>query len=186
MELPASWGLNATNGTSYNVRGGITALEVLAGSKAEVLMSFSVGGKPAVVRAAVGKGTSSAIAFWPGITYAYCGGCDQWCLVMATMLLNLTGVMPGDLGTAVVDHVCVETPRLSSAVGDAITILRWDGKNISAGGVTLNVSLGYAPTKVTSAAKGGRMLVHSTDVKGKTTVNVGTIELGADIISFLK
>ena len=196
VELPAAWGLNATNGTSVGVRGGITAIELAAGSKAEVLMAFAVAGTsdeegggavgPAVVRAAVGKGSSTAIAFWPGITYAYCGGCGPWCRVWATMLLNLTNVVPGDRGAAVIDHVCIETPRLSSATGDAITILKWIGGNISAAGATLNVTLGYTPTKVTSAASGGKALAHTTDATGKTTVNVGMLELGADVVSFLK
>lgn len=133
---------------------------------------------PAVTK----TGTVYYAAFWPGLSHALqpgarCNASQTTSSVLLDLLLESASVEQ----PAAIDRPCTETPILTSAEGAVVTVLDWYGFGLA--GATLNVSLGFTPSRVSSAAHG---TMSSKTAAGVTSVTLAPQNDTADFISFYK
>lgn len=141
----------------------------------EVLATFD-DRTPAIVANTVGKGKSfhcyffPATSFWSGYT-GPSGVASQWTL--AGLLYSLTTAEGGVIPPVTASSLHVETPLLEGPQGSVVTLLnwlpaspQWHGRffNASTSLLTVQVRLGFAPSKVESVEHG---VLKATAVVGR-------------------
>ena len=168
----------------------------------EVLASFD-DKSPAVVANAVGKGKSihcyyfPGTSFWSGYTadapgHRGSGGMSsQWTLM--GLLWNVTTGLGGVVPSVATSSLHVEAPLLEGPAGSVVTLLnwlpataQWHGRvfNASTTMLTVEVNLGFAPSKVQSAEHGA---LTATSVPGtRGAVRVTLPLASADFLMFHK
>lgn len=163
----------------------------------EVIASFD-NKSPAVVANNVGKGKSIHFYFFPGTSffdgYTYAGGmASQWTL--SGLLYNLTTSkeMGGVIPRVQTSSMHVEAPLLEGPTGSVVALLNWlpqtpewHGRvfNASTSLLTVEVDLGFAPTKVQSVEQG---VLKATPIPGKSGVVSVTLPLtSADFLMYYK
>ena len=201
--LPASFGNNQTSCTASGgctfQAWGMTSKPGKLSSEAEVLASFD-DKTPAVVANQVGKGQSVHFYFFPGTSYFYGytanatghrgsgGRASQWTLI--GLLYNLTTSLDrgGVVAPVTTSSLHVEAPLLEGPKGSVVTLLNWVpgraefGANSSM--LTVDVALGFTPTKVESVEHG---VLAAKPVPSKSGLLRVTLPLAsADFVLFHK
>ena len=149
---------------------------------------------PAVVSNSLGKGKSYHYYFLPGqsFRYGYVGqggnASQQTIMAMLDLVTEAAGVkLPVTHNGGLGGGFGVETPLLVGPAGSVVTLLNWAGQefNSSTGMLTLNISLGFVPSKAQSVEQG---VLHPKPVAGgvKGDVTVTLPLASADILSFYK
>ena len=167
----------------------------------EILATFD-DKTPAVVANTVGKGLSIHFYFFPGTSYFYGytanttahrgsgGRASQWTL--SGLLYNLTtgAGMGGVIPPVTTSNMHVEAPLLQGPTGSVVTLLNWSPDdtnkivNASTSLLTVEVALGFSPSKVESVEHGA---LTATPVPGKTgVVSVRLPLASADFLMYHK
>ena len=153
---------------------------------------------PALVANGVGKGKSVHCYFLPGTSFFWgyhgAGGvASQWTL--AGLLFNLTtsDAVGGVAPPVTTSSTHVEAPLLEGPAGSVVTLLnwvpaspQWHGRvfNASTSLLTVEVALGFTPSKVQSVEHGA---LSATPVAGKSGVVSVTLPLeSADFLLYYK
>lgn len=163
----------------------------------EVIATFD-DKSPAVVANTVGKGKSIHFYFFPGTSFfdgcTYAGGhASQWTL--SGLLYNLTTSkeMGGVVPRVQTSSMHVEAPLFEGPTGSVVVLLNWlpqtpewHGRvfNASTSLLTVDVDLGFMPTKVQSVEQG---VLKATSAPGKSGVVSVTLPLAsADFLMYYK
>ena len=163
----------------------------------EVLARFD-DNSAAVVANTVGKGKSVHFYFFPGTSFF--DGCvgpggmaSQWTL--SGLLYNVTtgDAMGGVTPPVRTSSMHVEAPLLEAPAGSVVTLLNWLPRtaewhnrdfNASSSLLTVEVALGFAPSRVLSVEHG---VLAATPVPGKSGVVSVTLPLAsADFLMYYK
>ena len=148
---------------------------------------------PAVVTNTVGKGRSVHFYFFPGTSFwsGSCHGCLASQQTLAGLLYNLTTSegMGGVVPPVTTSSLWVEAPLLEGPKGSVVTLLNWvlghnRAFNASTSLLTVEVTLGFSPSKVQSVEHG---VLKVTPVKGKRGAVSVTLPLAsADVLMYYK
>ena len=170
----------------------------------EVLATFD-DKAPAVVANAVGRGRSVHFYFFPGTSFfdGYTadgashrgagGMASQWTLLGLLCNLTTSEAAGGVAPPVTTSSLHVEAPLLAGPAGSVVTLLNWLPKsaqwhggvfNASTSLLTVEVALGFAPSKVRSVEHGA---LAATPVAGKSGVVSVTLPLAAaDFLLYYK
>ena len=139
------------SGCKFEAWGVVTAPAAPA-KPAGVLATFD-DGAPALVANTVGKGRSLHFYFLPGQSFRYGYAGEGGNASMHTLMAVLENITAGAADAPVTaSSRLVETPLLAGPEGSVVTLLNWARHefNSSTGLLTLNISLGFAPSKASS------------------------------------
>ena len=161
------------SGCKFEAWGVVTAPAAPA-KPAGVLATFD-DGAPALVANTVGKGRSLHFYFLPGQSFRYGYAGEGGNASMHTLMAVLENITAGAADAPVTaSSRLVETPLLAGPEGSVVTLLNWARHefNSSTGLLTLNISLGFAPSKASSVEHGAIVAKPLAGEKGAVTVTV--------------
>ena len=106
-------------------------------------------------------------------------------LTLIGLLYNITTAVGGVVPPVTTSSLFVEAPLLAGPAGSVVTLLNWSPRQFSAAdALTVEVALGFAPSKVESVEHG---VLKATPVAGKAgVVSVALPLAAADFLMYHK